>query len=293
MLKASEIYAPSYDGMFGAKFKQGRSCGFAPIDKCGFLKPGEVTVLFSRAPWVRSALAMNLAAKMSMSDEEGGGVLVVSPRLAADEYIGSLAKMMAEINSWRLTRGLVTKAERAAESARYDEAIAKLKDARLCFEDELCIEPDAILSAARSAYRECGLGLVIVDQLQDLGCGTLKNGPVGWGVVGSRLHQLAALYEIPVLVLSGTTANEDITAGSVLRGYGCFREYVDQMIELARFENATEDGTAVFVLRHVSGPDYESMVKIQFSLKSFKVIDCHEWHKEPMSEPPELMEEEE
>ena len=290
MRKVSDIYAPSYDGMFGESSGQGRSCGFPPIDKCGFLNPGEVTVLFSRIPKVRTAIAMNIAAKMALTDEESGGVLVVSPRLAAETYLGSMAKMMADINSWRLARGLVTKAEKAEETARYDAAIAELKRSRLYFEDEMCVEPDAIMSAVQSVYRERDLNLVIIDQLQDLGCGPLKNGRVGWSVIGSRLHQLAAHYEIPILVISGTT-KEGVDADAALHGYGCFREYVDQMVELSRFKKADEDGTATFLLRHVSSPDYEPGVEIQISLKSFKIVDCREWRKVPTSEFSELMEE--
>ena len=176
---------------------------FQAIDKCGFLRPGEMTVLFSRWSRMRSALAMNLVTKLALDKESNGGVLVVSPRRAADEYLAAMAKMMSDVNEWRLSRGLVTKTERAAESVRYEEAVVKLKGSRLYFEDEVCAEPDVILSAARSASRECGLRLVVVDQLQDIGCGLLKNGSAGWGVVGSRLHQLATTCNVPVLVLSG------------------------------------------------------------------------------------------
>jgi len=290
MLKASAINVPSYDAMFGAKFSQNWSCGFPAIDKCGFLRPGEVTVLLSRASRMRSALAMNLAAKLALQEENDGGVLVVSPRIAADEYLAAMAKMMANVNDWRLVRGLVTKAERAAESARYDEAVVKLKGSRLYFEDDVCVEPDEILSAAQSACREGGLSLVIVDQLQDIGCGPLKNGSVGWGIVGSRLHQLATTYQVPVMVLSGSALDGSENPG-VFRGYGCFQEYVDQIVEFSRIWCDGDEDTATFVLRHTYCSDCEPGAKILVNRTSLRIVDCQEWRKEPVSDPPEPIEE--
>lgn len=279
MFSSNTITVPTYDEMYGRIFRNGVACGFPALGESGFLRSGYVTYLFSRSWLYRSALAMQLAQNMLEDDSERNGVLVISPRFSREEYVASMAKIAAEINAWRLEYALIPKAERKVQSLRYKEAVEKLKQAPLFIEDSPGIEPDDIVKAVRDANREHALGLVIIDSLQGLGCGSLKNAPLGWSVVGSRLKQIAQTFEVPVLVLSGS-ASKEMLGDEMLRGYGCLDEYIDRMLLLSYDSHDAKNNQYSFLLRRYGAGENEHILEFKFGMGTFKISECLERHKD-------------
>lgn len=282
-MKAFEYQVPTYEELYSSVYGLTVSCGHEAIDKRCFVQRGKITMLFSRMREIRTAFAQNIAARILIDECQGSqaGVLAFSGHCSGERYLFSMAAMLAGVHIWRYERGLVLKEIREAEADRHAEFVKKLQASRLRIEDGASIDPDQMVMFARAANRDGRIGLVIVDQLQDFDCGGARNASAGWGVVGSRLHQMATELDAPVLVLSGHPLGA-WGGMDTYAGYGCLFDYIDHVLSLTPIAPASEDYKRELLLKEISAPN-DTGVRVVMDVATYQLVGCCPMKR---SEPP-------
>lgn len=192
---------------------RGLPTGIGPLDQLtGGLRQGEVTVLGARTSHGKSAFALNvvlnvlreLAAQHLATGEPLGCVLYFSPEMSGSSLLQRLASIDSRIPLRRIEDGSATEQEyqtwlRSLQAlASFDQSLV-LYDGAL----ELVELQQAILQHV--ALRETAgipIRLVVVDYLQRVRVGMLRDLYERLSEISLTLKDLANEYQIPVLALS-------------------------------------------------------------------------------------------
>lgn len=192
---------------------RGLPTGIGPLDQLtGGLRQGEVTVLGARTSHGKSAFALNvvlnvlreLASQHLATGEPLGCVLYFSPEMSGSSLLQRLASIDSRIPLRRLEDGSATEQEyqtwlRSLQAlAAFDQSLV-LYDGAL----ELVELQQAILQHV--ALRETAgipIRLVVVDYLQRVRVGMLRDLYERLSEISLTLKDLANEYQIPVLALS-------------------------------------------------------------------------------------------
>lgn len=247
--------------------------GIKSVDSAvDLLSRGKVTMLFSVTPMARSVLAFEIVRRIVSRESDGQslGGMVFTPGMNAEKYIQTMVMTLAGVNRWRLSRGLVPRRERVELEERIERTKRELDALPIMIEDEWCLSPEKMVYLARAASQERKLGFVVVDQLQDCSCGDLKEGSVGWDVLGSRLRRIAEEFSVPVLVLAGARRREMKTP-DVLDGYGRLAEFVSEVYFMSRLQNE-HDEELHFKIGKNPQFEYEQSATVRFERSSFRFL---------------------
>lgn len=173
---------------------RGLSTGFRKLDSwTRGLKPQNLVVIAARPAVGKSALAMQMAARIAVEDKRP--VAVFSLEMSGEEITERAIKQRA-----RVTR---RHAMQAGEVRAIVAAGAELARAPLFILDEGGISIGQLQARARRLHQRHQLALIVVDYLQLVrGSGRKENRAVEVGEVSMGLKALAKELNVPIVVLA-------------------------------------------------------------------------------------------
>ena len=233
----------------------GLSTGFKYLDeKLMGLKPADMIVIAARPSVGKTSLAMNIAECVAMGQDingmptkcDGGKkhpVLIFSLEMSTESLAKRMLAGRAQVDTWRLQRGLLHKDERIDASARLMSAAGALREAPLYIDDTSAIDVADMRARARRMKRMHGIELVVIDYLQLANCREFaKQGrQLETSRISGQIKAMAKELKVPVIVLSQLSrANEkdgdkdEIPKLSHLRDSGAIEQDADVVLLLRR-----------------------------------------------------------
>jgi len=233
----------------------GLSTGFKHLDEklCG-LKPGDMIVVAARPSVGKTSLAMNIAECVAMGEDINGAptktdkgkkhpVLIFSLEMSTDALAKRMLCGRANVNSWRLVRGLMAKNERVEASQRLFKAAGELKKAPIYIDDTSSIDVMDMRARARRMKRTLGIELIVIDYLQLSNCREFaKQGrQLETSRISGHIKAMAKELKVPVIVLSQLARGneqrgdkDEIPRLSDLRDSGAIEQDADVVLLLRR-----------------------------------------------------------
>ena len=184
---------------------RGLDCGYPDINAVmGGLRPGELIILAGRTSMGKTALALNIAERVSM--DGGHGVFFASLEMNRAELALRIACSRARTNLHQCRNGFL----KSYEKDRLAEAIGRMRKTPLFIDDAPLRRVSDIASVARRLKRTKDIKLVIVDYLQ-LVTATDRKEPREQQVaeISRRLKGLARELNVPVLCLAQLNRQAD------------------------------------------------------------------------------------
>lgn len=252
------------DRLFNAKRAslEGLSTGLTHLDeKLQGLKNSEMIVIAARPSVGKTSLAMNIAESVAMGQmltlKDGSypplvgveakrrPVMIFSLEMPIEALTKRMIAGRAHINTWRLNRQLMCKAEREKLTSNLFNTVSEIKDAPLIIDDSAGLEVMDLRARARRAKKQFGIELIVIDYLQLCRCS--EKAKLGRQIEVSEISQqikaMAKELKIPVIVLSQLSrANEQ-------RGD---REEKPKLSDLRDSGAIEQDADVVFLLRRPS-----------------------------------------
>lgn len=228
---------------FSGRRPGGKSTGYRSIDETlGGLRAGQLLILAARPGMGKSALAMNVSAKMATRGER---VLVVSLEMNKLELSERLLCSEAEVDGYRIKTGTVTPDDRR----RIQTGAAKLSQMALHVDDNTAASLRDIAATARRMVRKGGLALLVIDYLQLIQPADRRH-PREQQVaeIARGLKMLAGELSIPILCLAQLNRQSESTHNrrpllSHLRESGAIEQDADVVLFIHReevYDSATE-----------------------------------------------------
>ena len=233
----------------------GLPTGFKYIDeKLLGLKKSEMIVIAARPSVGKTSFAMNIAECVALGRDINGRpfegennrphpVLVFSLEMDAS----SLAKRMlcgrAHVSSWRISRNLMAKSEKADATTALIRAAGELKQAPIFIDDASGLDIADLRARARRMKRQHGIELVVIDYLQLCQCREVarQGRQIEVSRISGQIKSMAKELQIPVIVLSQLSrANEqrgdknEVPKLSDLRDSGAIEQDADVVMMLRR-----------------------------------------------------------
>lgn len=173
--------------------------GYRDLDKLlGGLYPGQLVLLAARPGVGKSALALNMARRMTGA---GKRVLLASLEMGQMEIAERLMAGESDITSSRLRGGYLSE----AEEQRVMDAAPVLAGLPLVIDPSASQDTMTLRSRAMRCQMDGGLGLVIVDYLQLMRAHGMRRGSSRYDEVTEISRQLKLLArdsDVPVLAIS-------------------------------------------------------------------------------------------
>jgi len=247
------------DAMFKSKGQtlEGLSTGLRYLDeKLQGLKESEMIVIAARPSVGKTSLAMNIAESCALGlDMNGvpvktdGGkrhpVMIFSLEMPVEALTKRMIAGRAQINTWRLNRGMCAREERNEMTRRLGEAAGELSEAPIYVDDTASLDVMDMRARARRAMKQYGIELIVIDYLQLCRCTEFaKQGrQIEVSQISQQIKAMAKELKIPVIVLSQLSrANEQ-------RGD---KEEKPKLSDLRDSGAIEQDADVVFLLRRPS-----------------------------------------
>ena len=229
----------------GAEEVTGVRTGFYDMDRMtAGLQAGDLVVLAARPSMGKTALALNIAEHVAVS--EGLPVAVFSMEMSASQLALRMVGSLGRIDQSNLRTGKL----RDDEWGRLSEAVEKLRKVSLFIDESGTLMPSELRARARRLSRQCGqLGLIVVDYLQLMSgssSNTDENRATVIGEISRGLKSLAKELKCPVLALSQLnrsveSRNDKRPLMSDLRESGAIEQDADVIMFIYRDEYYTKD----------------------------------------------------
>jgi replicative DNA helicase len=235
------------------------------------LQKGDLIVLAARPSMGKTALALNIAEHVAVSEELP--VLVFSMEMGASQLALRMVGSLGRINQQHLRTGAL----QDDEWGRLSEAVEKLGKAQLFIDETAALNPSELRARARRMARGFGgtLGLIVVDYLQLMsgsGGGSEENRATVLGEISRGLKSLAKELRCPVIALSQLnrgveSRNDKRPMMSDLRESGAIEQDADVIMFIYRDEyynkDSKEPGVAELIIgKQRNGPT--GIVKLTF-----------------------------
>jgi len=160
------------------------------------LQNSDLIILAARPSMGKSALAINIAQHVAV--HEGIPVAIFSLEMSKEQLVDRLLASEANIDAWKLRNANLTD----NDFQKIGEAMAKLSEAPLYFDDSVGMNVMEMRTKARRLQSEHGLGLVIIDYLQLMSGNGSKNRVEEVSDISRSLKGLARELNVPVIALS-------------------------------------------------------------------------------------------
>jgi replicative DNA helicase len=246
----------------GAEDVTGVRSGFYELDRMtAGLQPGDLIVLAARPSMGKTALALNIAEHVAVS--EGLPAVVFSMEMGASQLALRMVGSLGRIDQ----SGLRTGRLRDDEWGRLTEAVDKLSKASIFIDETPALSPAELRARARRQARVCGkLGLIVVDYLQLMSGSSRseENRATELGEISRGLKALAKELQCPVLALSQLnrsveSRNDKRPMMSDLRESGAIEQDADVIMFIYRDEyynkDSKEPGVAeIIIAKQRNGP---------------------------------------
>ena len=241
-------------------------------------KPGEIIILAARPSVGKTALALNIAANVSIN--YGKRVAVFSLEMPAD----LLAKrMLAYVSKIPFDSMNDAGAMKDSDYAKLFKAYKTLIASEIYLDDFSMNTPADVLSKCRRLKREKGLDLVIIDYLQLMSAGgSVESRQVEVSSMSRKLKVYAKELGCPILVLSQMSRNieqrpDHTPLMSDLRESGGIEQDADVVMFLnnpSKYNNALpEDEVILDVKKNRNGATGEIKLKWDKYTTSFMEYD--------------------
>ena len=244
---------------------RGLPTGFADLDNIlAGLQKSDLIVLASRPSMGKSALAVNFAVNIAVSQKLPVGIF--SLEMSKDQVIDRLISSVANVDLWRLRTGRLSADGDDNDFARIQQAMSILAEAPIYIDDAASCNILQMRAMARRLQAEHGLGLLVVDYLQLMEPrNTNINSMVQQMTEISRsLKGLARELNVPVLALSQLTRaveqrSPQIPRLSDLRETGAIEQDADVVLFIYREdrynpETSRKNIADLIIAKHRNGP---------------------------------------
>ena len=229
----------------GAEEVTGVRTGFFDLDRMtAGLQPGDLIVLAARPSMGKTALALNIAEHVAVS--EGLPVAVFSMEMSASQLALRMVGSLGRIDQSNLRTGKL----RDDEWGRLSEAVERLGKVSMFIDESAALMPSELRARARRLSRQCGqLGLIVVDYLQLMsgsGSSSDENRATVIGEISRGLKSLAKELKCPVMALSQLNRSVESRTDkrpmmSDLRESGAIEQDADVIMFIYRDEYYTKD----------------------------------------------------
>lgn len=229
----------------GAEEVTGVRTGYFDLDRmtAGF-QPGDLIVLAARPSMGKTALALNIAEHVAVTEELP--VVVFSMEMGASQLALRLVGSLGRIDQSHLRTGKLGD----DEWGRLSEAIEKLGKVNMFIDESAALTPSEVRARARRQARQCGqLGLIVVDYLQLMSGGDGggdENRATVIGEISRGLKSLAKELKCPVIALSQLNRSVETRTDkrpmmSDLRESGAIEQDADVIMFIYRDDYYTKD----------------------------------------------------
>jgi len=243
---------------------RGVSTGFTALDNmlAGFQK-SDLIILASRPSMGKSAMAMNIASHIAISEKIPVGIF--SLEMSRDQLVDRLIAEQAGIDLWRLRTGKLSAEGQDNDFARIQHALGVLSEAPIYIDDAGSANILQMRALARRLQADKGLGLIIVDYLQLM---EPRNSMVPivqqMTEISRSLKSLAKELNVPVLALSQLSRaveqrTPQIPRLSDLRETGAIEQDADVVLFIYREDRYRDDTERrniadIIIAKHRNGP---------------------------------------
>lgn len=181
---------------------RGLATGFTALDNLlAGLQKSDLVILASRPSLGKSALALNIAFNIAISEKVPVGIF--SLEMSKDQVVDRLIAGIANVDLWRLRTGKLSGGDDDDDFAKIQQAMGILSEAPIYIDDAASSNILQMRAMSRRLQAEKGLGLIIVDYLQLM---EPRNATVPMvqqmTEVSRSLKGLARELSVPVLALS-------------------------------------------------------------------------------------------
>jgi replicative DNA helicase len=176
----------------------GVATGFTDLDsRTAGLQSSDLVIVAARPSMGKTALAVNFVEHVVMS---GGGVLLFSMEMPAEQIIMRLLSSLGRIDQTRLRTGEL----KDDDWTRFTGAVSQLRDKKLYVDDTPALTPGEVRSRSRRVAREAGgLQMIVVDYLQLMRTAEKAESRAGEiSEISRSLKALAKEMHCPVVALS-------------------------------------------------------------------------------------------
>ena len=244
--------------------------GFIDFDEMtSGLQPGDLIVLAARPSMGKTALAINIAEHVALTEDLP--VAVFSMEMGASQLAIRMVGSIGRIDQGHLRTGRLSD----DEWPRLNEAVQRLQTVSLFIDETPGLNPSELRANAKKLSRQCGkLGLIVVDylQLMSTGSGDGDNRATELGEISRGLKMLAKELQCPIIALSQLnrgveTRTDKRPMMSDLRESGAIEQDADVIMFIYRddyyFKDSKEPGIAEIIIgKQRNGPT--GTVKLAF-----------------------------
>jgi replicative DNA helicase len=189
--------------LYSGKKTKGLSTGFTRLDRyTGGLQNGNLIILGGKSGDGKTALAVNIAWHVSMNDP----ILYFILEMDSHKVVH---RLLASVGSIDFDAIMQRGCKSDEETKAMDESVKKIKNSRFFIKYKGELRMEELVSTAMRAKREHGIGLIVVDYLQQITVKTKASTTREQEVasVSRSLKALAMNLNIPVIAL--TQLNDD------------------------------------------------------------------------------------
>src|SRR5712675_1710283 len=225
----------------------GVSTGFVEFDRMtSGMHPSEMIVIAARPSMGKTALAMNIAEFVAISEKLP--VAVFSLEMSSQQLVQRMLCSRARVNLQRVRDGFLGERDFPSLTA----AASKLAEAKIFIDDSPSLEILELRAKARRLKAQQGVELVLIDYLQLLRSATRRakeNRQLEISEISAGLKALAKELNIPVIVVAQLNRQPEARSGgkprlSDLRESGSIEQDADLVGLLVRPEIYEEDEDA-------------------------------------------------
>src|SRR2546422_3410462 len=225
----------------------GISTGFVEFDRMtSGLHPSEMVVITARPSMGKTALAMNIAEFVAISEKLP--VAVFSLEMSSPQRVQRMLCSRARVNLQRVRDGFLGERDFPSLTA----AASKLAEAKIFIDDSPSLEILELRAKARRLKAQQNVELVLIDYLQLLRSATRRakeNRQLEISEISAGLKALAKQLNIPVIVVAQLNRQPEARSGgkprlSDLRESGSIEQDADLVGLLVRPELYEEDEDA-------------------------------------------------
>jgi replicative DNA helicase len=243
---------------------RGLPTGFTDLDNIlAGLQKSDLIILASRPTLGKSALALNIAAEITINEKIPVGMF--SLEMSKDQVVDRLIASLANVDLWRLRTGKLSSQGEDNDFTKIQNALGILSEAPLYIDDAASVNILQIRAMSRRLQAEKGLGLIVVDYLQLMEPRN-PNDPVVRQVteVSRSLKGLARELNIPVLAISQLSRAVEQRSPqrprlADLRESGSLEQDADVVLFIYREdryrpESSRKNVADIIVAKHRNGP---------------------------------------
>src|SRR5712692_362557 len=247
----------------------GLPSGFSELDnKLGGFQKSDLIILAARPGIGKTAFILNLADHIGQ--QTGQGVAIFNLEMSAEQLVQRMVACRAGVNLQHLRTGALPD----WEHSRVVDAISKMSDLPIFFDESGEVSITELRSKARRLKAEHGISMVMVDYLQLMHGSANRSRDNRVQEVSEITRQLKAMareLELPVLAVSQLSRAIESRGGekkrpllSDLRESGSIEQDADIVMFISRDEDNEDrrDQADIHIAKHRNGPTGE--VALQF-----------------------------